>query len=44
MAFSTYAELQAEIIALTNRTGDTEFALLVPGFITQVEMALNEGT
>jgi hypothetical protein len=44
MAFSNYTELQAEIVALANRTGDTEFAALVPGFITQVEMALNNGT
>lgn len=44
MAFSNYTELQAEIVSLTNRTGDTEFALLVPGFITQVEAALNNGT
>lgn len=44
MAFSNYTELQAEIVALANRTDDTEFAALVPGFITQVEVALNNGT
>jgi hypothetical protein len=44
MAFTTYTELQTEIIRAATRTGDAEFALLVPGFITQVEMTLNNGT
>jgi len=43
MAFGTYADLQAQVIAWAIRTGDDEFAVAVPGFIALAEATLNYG-
>lgn len=44
MAFSTYAELQAEVTRWAMRVGDTQFASALPGFIALAEAMVENGT